>query len=483
MIRKILFATTWLIMCIIITSCGRDNKAETAQANILFLFADDHSYTGVNALGNNEIITPNLDKLVESGVTFTHAYNMGAWHGAVCVASRAMLNTGRMLFRAKEAEDQHYNGFKEKRMFWSQMMEDKGYETYISGKWHVAEKAEDIFQTSGHIRGGMPPTVQKSYNRPLSDTDNAWLPWDTLNGGYWEGGTHWSEVVANEAIGFLQQAETSIKPFFMYIAFNAPHDPRQSPKEYVDLYSLDNIELPPSFQEEYPYKMEMGCPPTLRDEKLAPFPRTPYSVRVHTQEYYAIISHMDKQIGRIIEELKLSGQDKNTYIIFSADHGLACGKHGLMGKQSLYDHSIRVPLIIAGPDIPENEKRDMQVYLQDLMATTLEVAGIEKPEYVDFNSLLPLIKIKNSDSPYPVIFGSYRNLQRMVRSETHKLIFYPKAGVYRLYDIINDPLELNDIAAEPGNLKLIKDLAFRFKTQQTIVGDTLKLAAYYPDLF
>ncbi len=125
----------------------------------------------------------------------------------------------------------------------------------------------------------------------------------------------------------------------------------------------------------------------------------------------------------------------------------------------------------------------MQVYLQDLMATTLEVAGIEKPEYVDFNSLLPLIKKKNSDSPYPEIFGSYRNLQRMVRSETHKLIFYPKAGVYRLYDIINDPLELNDIAAEPGNLKLIKDLAFRFKTQQTIVGDTLKLAAYYPDLF
>ncbi len=472
----------FLLLLISMMACNRHTSRNEAP-NILFIFADDQTFNGINRNGNDEVITPNLDRLCESGVTFTHAYNMGAWNGAVCVASRAMLNSGRFIWRAKELSDIKYSGIKEQGKLWSQLMSENGYDTYMTGKWHVSIPSDSVFMLTGHTRAGMPRTVPEAYNRPLSEKDTTWLPWHTKWGGYWEGGKHWSEVVADEAIGFIDSSLVRPGPFFIYAAFNAPHDPRQSPREYVEMYPLENISLPASFIPEYPYKDAMGCPATLRDERLAPFPRTPYSVKVHIQEYYAIITHMDQQIGRIIKHLEETGQDKNTYILFSADHGLGCGKHGLLGKQNMYDHSMRVPLIIAGPDIPRNEKRNIQVYLQDLMATSLDLAGIDKPEYIDFNSLLPAIKDPGLPGPYYSIYGAYMNLQRMIRTDRYKLIFYPNAGIYRLYDMINDPDELTDIAGNPDNINIIMDLSKYFQEQQDIMTDTLDMSRFYPDLF
>ena len=126
----------------------------------------------------------------------------------------------------------------------------------------------------------------------------------------------------------------------MYIAFNAPHDPRQAPKKYVDMYPTDKIKIPKSFLKEHPLKEEIGSGKGLRDEKLAPFPRTKHAVQVNRREYYAIITHMDFQIGRILDHLDKTGQADNTYIFFTADHGLSVGHHGLLGKQNLYDHSV-----------------------------------------------------------------------------------------------------------------------------------------------
>jgi len=452
------------------------------KPNILFIFADDQTYLGVNALGNEEVITPNLDKLANSGVTFTHTYNMGGWNGAVCVASRAMLNTGRFIWHAKLSE-KSYPKMKENGQFWSLMMENAGYDTYMTGKWHVKQDANSIFQTAKDIRPGMPKSVPEAYNRPQSAKDTTWLPWHKKYGGFWQGGKHWSEVVGDNAIEYLDSAKNSDNPFFMYIAFNAPHDPRQSPKKYVDMYPLGNVSVPTSFLPLYPYKDDIGCGEDLRDEKLAPFPRTEYSIKVHRQEYYAIITHMDDQIGKIITHLKETGQDKNTYIIFSADHGLSVGNHGLVGKQNMYDHSMRVPLIIVGPDIPENEKRDMQVYLQDIMATTLDLAEITKPEYVEFNSLIPLVNKEISESPYSEIYGAYINFQRMVRTDKYKLIIYPKAKKIRLFDIVNDPEEMNDLTDNPEFTKIKMELIERFKNQQKIMDDQLDLHPFFPELF
>jgi arylsulfatase A-like enzyme len=444
-------------------------SADTAsKPNILFIFADDQTFNSVHALGCDEIETPNLDRLVQRGVTFTHAYNQGAWHGAVCVASRTMLNTGRFLWNAKRIEPKLKQEVEAGRL-WGQCLGGAGYETYMSGKWHVKADPNKAFQHVSNVRPGMPNQTEQGYNRPVEGKPHAWNPWDTKFEGYWKGGKHWSEVLGDDAETFLGQASESDKPFFMYLAFNAPHDPRQSPKEYVDKYPLDKVAVPASFLPEYPYNEDMGCGRKLRDERLAPFPRTEYAVKVNRQEYYAIITHMDAQVGRILDALEKSGKADNTYIFFTADHGLAVGNHGLLGKQNMYDHSVRVPLLVSGPGIGKRKEIDEPVYLQDIMPTTLELAGADIPDHVEFKSLVPQLKGKRRKS-YDAIYGAYMNTQRMVCAGGYKLIYYAKIDKTRLYNLKKDPLEMHDLADDPKQARRIAKLRKKLDALETQMG-------------
>jgi arylsulfatase A-like enzyme len=451
------------------------------KPNILFIFADDQCFETIRALEHTDIETPNLDRLVHSGTTFTHAYNMGSWSGAVCVASRCMLNTGRFVWSANKvyakAEEERQAG-----RFWSEHMKAAGYKTYFTGKWHVRADAEKAFDVAHHVRPGMPNQTPEGYNRPLPDQPDPWSPYDTKFEGFWKGGKHWSEIVGDDGVEYIKDAKKDVRPFFMYVAFNAPHDPRQSPKEYVDRYPLDRIKVPENFMSEYPYKDDIGCGANLRDEKLGPFPRTEHSVKVHRQEYYAIITHMDEQIGRILDALEASGQADNTYIFFTADHGLAIGHHGLFGKQNLYDHSTRVPFMAVGPGIKQNAKIDAPIYLQDVMPTSLELAGIEKPDHVDFNSLMPLLNGTTTASAYSAVYGAYLQLQRSITMDGRKLILYPKAGKARLYNLQNDPLEMSDLAERPRQQRTVKRLFRHLLSLQQSLGDDLDLEAAFPEL-
>ncbi len=478
--RQNLILILGFFIMIMSVSCNAGDK-KVKKPNIIFLFADDQCYNTINALGNKEIITPNLDKMVEDGVTFTHAYNMGAWHGAVCVASRCMINTGRFVWRAKNLEPKLKSPEVVPQM-WGNLMKKAGYDTYMTGKWHVKANVEECFQTVGSERPGMPNQTPEGYNRPLSKNDDTWKPWDKKFKGFWKGDKHWSEVLGDEAIDFIGQAKQKDNPFFMYLAFNAPHDPRQSPKEFVDMYPLENISIPETFLPEYPYKDEMGCSKKLRDEKLAPFPRTGYAVKVNRQEYYAIITHLDQQIGRILDALEKSGEKDNTYIFYTADHGLACGNHGLMGKQSMYDHSVRAPLIVIGPDLPKNKKRDMDVYLQDIMPSALELAGAEKPTYVEFSSLMSMAHGKQKKSVYDAIYGCYTNQQRMIRKDGYKLIVYPEAKKMLLFNLKKDPLEITDLAEKSKYHSKVKELFVALINLQKEMDDELDLTATFPDL-
>ncbi|NND79797.1 MAG: sulfatase-like hydrolase/transferase [Maribacter sp.] len=465
--RIVLFA----LLIFMAMGCRKETAPKSAQPNIVFIFADDMTYSAVGALGNTEIQTPNLDRLVHQGTAFTHAYNMGAWNGAVCVASRAMIISGRSVWNANQFRNHWIDG-NEMDKTWGKLMESVGYETYMTGKWHVDAPASSVFKNVTNVRRGMPwdswshggniPIINEmiengkspkeiraiGYNRPLSKKDTSWSPTDKKFGGFWVGGQHWSEVLKDDAIGFIKKAKKSDKPFFMYLAFNAPHDPRQAPQEYLDMYPLEKISVPKSWLPMYPYKDSIGNGPELRDEALAPFPRTKYATKKHIQEYYAIISHLDHQIGTIIDTLKASGKIENTYIIFTSDHGLAIGRHGLLGKQSQFDHSIRSPFIIAGPGIPKGRKIDADIYLQDAMATSMELAGVEKPRYVYFNSFLDLTNGNRTKSHYDAIYGGYVNTQRMIRRDGFKLIVYPKIKKVLLFDMVNDPEEMNDLASE-----------------------------------
>jgi len=456
-------------------ACSKKQSVEVSRPNILFLFTDDQTFNTIHALGNDVIQTPAMDRLVHEGFTFTNTYNMGAWHGAVCVASRTMMNTGQFVWRARRNE-QRLKQLAEEGKLWSQLMQAGGYETYFSGKWHVAIPPDSIFNHVGHVRPGMPKDTPEGYNRPVEGKPDIWSPYDTAFGGHWAGGKHWSEVLADDVEQFIELAGESEKPFFMYLAFNAPHDPRQSPKEYVDMYAVDVMPLPENFMEEYPYNGKIGYGRELRDEKLAPFPRTPFAIKTHMREYFASITYLDQQIGRILNALEKSGKKDNTYIFFSSDNGLAVGSHGFMGKQSMYDHSIRMPLMVVGPDIPKNMQSNADVYLQDIMATSLELAGIPKPQFVEFNSFLDLIQGRRTVSHYDAIYGCYTNAQRMVRTAGYKLIAYPEVPVLLLYDVKNDPLEIHDLSGDPAYDTLKRSLFSELINLQQNMMDTADIS-------
>ncbi|MEX2512929.1 MAG: sulfatase-like hydrolase/transferase [Cyclobacteriaceae bacterium] len=463
--------TLFLGITLFISGYAQAQRATKEQPNFLFIFSDDQRYDLIHALGNTEVLTPNLDRLVNEGSTFTHAYNMGAWNGAVCVASRAMMISGLSVWDAHDKEKQ-FQQMADDGQFWPQLLEKSGYETYMTGKWHVKADAESIFQNVVNVRPGMPNQTPEGYNRPKSRADTTWQPWDKSFEGFWKGGKHWSEVLADDALGFLDKAAKSESPFMMYLAFNAPHDPRQAPKKFVDMYPVESIALPPSHMDMYPYKDSIGLSEKLRDEALAPFPRTAYAVRKNIQEYYAIISHMDAQIGKILDALEESGKMDNTYIIFTSDHGLAVGHHGLMGKQNMFDHSVRTPLTIVGPGIPKNKKYNQQVYLQDVSATMLDLAGVEKPTSTVFHSLMPYIN-DNANSAYPIIYSAYLNLQRMVRTDQHKLIVYPKLNKLLLFDLGKDPEELRDLSEDPAYQSVKREMMALLIQQQHALNDPL----------
>lgn len=493
---KKLFA---LIILMFLTSCSEQKKEENKQPNIVFIFADDLTYTAINALGNIEIQTPNLDRLVTAGTTFSHAYNMGGWNGAVCVASRAMMISGRSVWNANRFRQEWLVG-KGTDKTWGKLMEGAGYDTYMTGKWHVDAKAESVFQNVVHVRPGMPrdswshngtiPLINEminngrsekeikavGYNRPMSENDTAWSPTDKKFGGFWEGGKHWSEVLKDDALGFIANTKNSDKPFFLYLAFNAPHDPRQAPQEYIDKYPLENISIPKNWLPEYPYKDGIGNGPGLRDEALAPFPRTEFATKKHIQEYYALITHLDDQIGAILDGLEESGQMQNTYVIFTSDHGLAMGRHGLLGKQSQFDHSIRVPFIIMGPDIPRDKIIPSDIYLQDAMATSLELAGVQKPGYLYFHSLMDMVKSDQDKSHYNAIYGAYINYQRMIRKDGFKLIIYPELDKVLLYDMEQDPEEMKDLSEVDGYQSKVNDLFQDLLSLQKELNDTLDIS-------
>ena len=493
---------TLLVITLFTMSCKetgtqKEVALEKEKPNILFLFADDQMFNTIGALNNCPVKTPNLDRLLSSGVSFSHTFNQGSFTPAVCVASRTMLITGGNLWNAAsyskkgnnindknapESKSNYKVELKKPEKYWPQYLKEAGYESYMSGKWHIGEVSpEEVFDHSTDIRPGMPNQTNERYLRSFDkDKPDTWSPYDTINGGYWKGGKHWSEVLADDGISFINQAKTSDNPFFMYLAFNAPHDPRQSPKEFVDMYPVDGIDVPENFIPEYPYNNAAGAGRGLRDEKLGPFPRTEYSVKVNRQEYYAIITHMDEQIGRILDALEASGKADNTYIFFTADHGLAIGDHGFMGKQNMYDSSMRVPMIMSGPNVPKGKIVDSFVYLQDVMATTLDIAGIEKPKQVDFNSLMPLAMGETDKSSYPVVYGAYFGAQRMYRTKEYKMIVYPTINVIRLYNMEKDPLEMVDLAEnKEENKELLNRLFQEYQIVQNDMNDPVDITEVF----
>lgn len=441
-------------------SGAAQSNAGKRSPNILFLFSDDQRTDTIRALGNPHITTPNLDRLVGEGTAFTNAYCMGGLQGAVCVPSRAMMMTGKTLFRIKE----NLAG----ETTWPQVFAQNGYATFGIGKWHNTPPSFINTFAAGKavFFGGM----SHPYTMRVQD-----LGADHKLVNQRQEEKHATESFTDAAIEFLQK-QTSARPFALYVAYTLPHDPRLAPKEFRARYDAAKLPLPKNFLPQHPFDNgEM----IVRDEQLAPWPRTPEAVREHLADYYACVTYLDFQIGRLFAALKATGQYENTIIVFAGDHGLAIGSHGLFGKQNLYEHSMGAPLIIAGPGAPRNKRSDAFVYLLDLFPTMCDLAGLKTPAEVEGLSLAPVFAGKQKTRRNQ-IFTAYRDVQRAVRDDRWKLIVYPQINRTQLFDLRNDPDELHDLAADPAQTRRVAALTARLRQQQRQYGDAQPLSVEKP---
>ncbi len=431
----------WLAVCLLLTTYSA-HAAE--KPNILFLFTDDQRADTIHALGNDAIITPHLDSLVERGMAFTNAHCFGSDRAGVCAPSRNMLLSGRTYFR--------YSGVlapADKPNFPTSMNE-AGYETWHHGKeGNTAKLIHTKFHISKYVE------FRKHHRQ---------------NNGEPCG------FIVDQAIDFLESRKGD-KPFFMYMAPSEPHEPRVPGAKYLAMYQRDQIPIPENFLPVHPFDNgDIAAPDEWR--QLPEWPRPTEEVRKHLHDYYAFITGMDANFGRLFQALKDLGQFDNTIIIFASDNGLALGSHGLMGKQSVYEHSAKVPLVIAGPGIPKGTSPSL-VYLMDIFPTVCDLVGQPVPDGLDGRSLKPILA-GQTDNVRDTLLSVYKDCQRAVQDERWKLIRYPKINKTQLFDLQRDPHETNNLAESPEYAAQVDRMMHKLRQTQQTYGDTLPLTSSDP---
>lgn len=429
------------------------------KPNILFIVTDDQRFDTIHALGNSEIITPNLDRLAARGTSFVRAHIAGGTCGAVCMPSRAMILSGRNPFHLEELG----GNIPQEHKTLAETFKNNGYETIGLGKWHngCPAYARSFTQGAKIFFGGMwdhwnVPTCRFDPTGKYDNVINFVVDFYSDNHPQqqhcdeFDPGKHSSTLLTDSAIELLKENVHKENPFFMYLAYLAPHDPRTMPDSFREMYDPEKITLPPNFQNiidtNYPLMVH-------RDESLAAYPRDEKEIRRHIAEYFAMITHLDYEIGRLLDALHESGEEENTLIVFTGDNGLAVGQHGWLGKEDIYEHGVRIPLIMAGPGIAENRRNDAYVYLYDIFPTLCEKVGIEIPSSVDGKSFAQLLDGEHGDSFRDELYLIFDKFVRGIKDDNYKLIEYRNGDGEEdkwtfLYDIKNDPWETKNLATD-----------------------------------
>jgi arylsulfatase A-like enzyme len=441
--------------------------ATPRRLNVVMIVADDQRHDTIAALGNDHIQTPTQDRLVREGFAFTRARCMGSLQPAVCVPSRAMLHTGRTLFRVPSDLGNY--------PMLGEVLMKEGYNSFGCGKWHNGPKSFNRgFNSGGNIYfGGM---TNDQYHTPVSDY--------SPSGSYGRKNTHAgdkfsSELFADAAVEFLQQQRSVDKPFYCYLAFTSPHDPRTPPPLYKKMYDPAKMPLPKNFLPQHPFDTgELRG----RDEKLAPFPRTEADTRQQLCDYYGMISSQDAQVGRILLALEESGHADNTIIIYTGDHGLAIGSHGLFGKQNVYEHSASIPLLMSGPGIPRGGRSDALVYGFDVFPTLCSLLNITPPDTIEGKSLDGILTDREQnvrDSSFHTYVhydkGEAPKTQRAVNDGRWKYIRFEVSGQTHvlLFDLKNDPDEIQNLAQDSAGAKELPRLEKLARRWRSDLGEKL----------
>lgn len=432
---------------------------EKARPNILFLLADDlrPDFAGV--------ATPHLDSLAARGVNFTRA----TCSYPICVVSRAEILSGRHAWDRSPPVP-----------LWTETLKQAGYHTWHAGKWHLGgpPARRGFTDVAGHFAGGGAEFVTPGQRDWEGFPVTGYRGWIFQSG---DGAKKYPDLgvgltpdisakFADAAISLIGRKPDS--PWFCQIDFTAPHDPLFMPSGSEGRFRPEDRKLPGNYLPEHPFDHGNFAG---RDEVLMDWPRTEDAVKRLLAVYSAVIADLDAQIGRVLAALEESGQKDNTLVIFSSDHGLACGSHGLRGKQNQYEHTIGVPLVIAGPGVPQGVKSGAQVYLRELYPTTCDLVGVEAPDALRPGSFAEAVR-GEKQTHHRAVFGYFTESQRMIRTaDGWKLIRYPRADRWQLFDLNRDPLERDNRADDPACRERFEALRAQLADWRKTQGDPVTL--------
>jgi arylsulfatase A-like enzyme len=425
------------------------------RPNIMVIMSDDHAQWASGCYGNRELHTPVMDHLAASGVRMDNAFTPTP----VCSPARASFWTGLIAsqhgihdfiktFGGHEAGTRNWL---ETEVTLANLLHDAGYQTSLTGKWHC-----------GKVDG-----QHAGFDDWFTDTGDSLVPHMGKqafehNGQVVERSGYTTQIVTDHAISFIRERDPD-KPFFQFIGYTATHSPwLNQPERLVRKYRHSSFDDIPS-DAAFPFGRNAG-------ESLSVNREDPKEALA---QYYAAVTHIDEGIGRLLDELEAQQLRRDTLIVYTSDHGLNCGHHGIWGKGNgsrplnMLEESIRVPLIFNQPGtLFAGQARIEFVDHTDLFSTLLAHAGVELPSSRRFpgcsflsllTSGLPIPNWKNTQ------LGEYGNL-RMIRTLRHKLIRRFPDGPSELFDLQADPRETINLFDNPEQQRLIQDLTSKIET-------------------
>lgn len=424
------------------------------RPNIVFICADQH--TGRMLLGGTEagvpVQTPNLKRLARLGMNFTNAYTVNP----VCAPARAALMTGR--FASDVGSYCNSTPFDGRVPTWGNYLERAGYYCWATGKMDLTPQADIGFKqvntSHGHFND---PAITALFRMPLCYTINERK---LVNGEAGEESAHDRRVVET-GLGFLRsEAEHVGKPWAAYLGMTLPHPTFKAPQRLLDLYPTYEMRLPnipPGYLENMHIVFQ-----ALRNFKLISTPIPEERIRRARSAYCAMITELDENVGRVLDQIENTGHLKDTLFIYTSDHGEMLGTNGLWLKNVLLEGAARVPLMMAGGGLPQGKTINTPVSHLDLVATLLDIAGIAIPRGLRGHSLIPLIRGERAAYPEYVYAesnsegnctGSY-----MIRKDDWKYIYFSWYGHNLLFNLREDPGEFNNLAGKPQFASIEREL-------------------------
>ncbi len=429
----------------------KDTNKEKTRPNFLFVLVDDQSPFDLKTYDPESILeTPNIDRLAREGVVFESAYHMGSWSGAVCTPSRHMIMSGRTLWHLPSRGEQFQNP-------------------------NEPDSLENQTMAAVFNRAGYKTmrTCKKGNSYPAANAQFTVVKDASKRGGTDETGSAWHGKQVLEYLGNRETVKEE-EPFLIYFGFSHPHDTRDGKPELLAKYGAvnhtDTLNLPPANPKQPPlqdnYLLEhpfFHGHPELRDEERVSGVwknRDEQTVRNELGREYACSENIDIQLGKVLKKLEDMGELDNTYIIYTSDHGMSIGRHGLMGKQNLYEHTWRVPFIIKGLGVAKGKRVKGNSYLLDVLPTLCDLADIEIPRTAEGHSLKPVIdgeKETVRDVLYGVYSGGTKPGMRTVKKGDWKLIKYDMMdGAVRetqLFNLAENPNEYLPEHGKPGEMQ------------------------------